>query len=330
MKIKYCLYSVLVVLALTMASCSSSDTPQEIVETENPETENPDNGNEGGNSEPNPDYPLSDQSNSGNWVLNQDMSDEFEDGTLDESKWHIQGKDGIYKSNFIGRAPSQFSINNAVVESGKLKIVSKWEPDFNFSDKTQTVGGTVYKYENITTAAVISKNQFQYGYMEIKCKSAKAPVTSSFWTTGTRSSELDMFEMFGGHKTSGTWRKRLKFNIISWDPKNYYYLPDGRGPVHTRNIQVDHNTADDFHVYGYEWTAEYIKIYVDGELHPEGTILKSVLTNNGADPDRWVTDVPYWIWFDSETFPWLGIPTEEDLPAEYQIEYLRVWQQSEN
>ena len=71
--------------------------------------------------------PLTDSLNEGNWVLNTDVSDEFDSGSLDEVKWQIQGKDGIYKSNFIGRQPSQFSPNNALVESDKLKIRTQWD-----------------------------------------------------------------------------------------------------------------------------------------------------------------------------------------------------------
>ena len=52
--------------------------------------------------------PFSDPNNSGNWKLNDAVSDEFEAGPLDEEKWLIQGRNGEYKSNFIGRAPSQF------------------------------------------------------------------------------------------------------------------------------------------------------------------------------------------------------------------------------
>ena len=264
--------------------------------------------------------PLSDSENSGNWELNTDISDEFSNGSLDASKWQVQGENGIYKSNFIGRAPSQFNPNNAIVEDNKLKILTKWEPSFPFSSIPQD--GVAY--ENITTAAVISKAQFHYGYMEIRSKSAKAEITSSFWTTGFQS-ELDMFETFGDTdpgEANVNWRKRLKFNMISWDPSSPYYLPDGNGPAHTRNIQAGFNTADDFHVYGFEWTDQYIKVYIDGVLHPNGTVLRSVIGE-----DRWVTNVPYWIWVDSETFPWLGIPEQSDLatPAEYQIDYIRIW-----
>ena len=287
----------------------------------------------------NDNFPLSDQQNAGSWALNTEISDEFDAVSLDEDKWLIQGRNGEYQSNFIGRSPAQFSTDNAILENGKLKIVTKWEPSFTFTNDAQ--GNMLGVYEGvskpITTAAVISKKQFKYGYMEIKSKAANAEVTSSFWTTGPGpglpgASELDMFEMFGGHKTNADWKKRLKFNVISWDPTNSIHIAQkalGKiGTTHTRNIQAANNTADDFHVYGFDWTEDYIKVYIDGVLHPEGTILKSVITNNGAEPDRWVTDVPYWIWFDSETFPWLGLPDASDLstPAEYQIEYIRVWE----
>jgi hypothetical protein len=286
-------------------------------------------------------YPFSDQQNSGNWVLNTEISDEFDGVALDENQWLIQGRNGEYQSNFIGRSPAQFSTENAILENGKLKILTKWEPDYNFTNDNSgnmlgTYGGVS---KPITTAAVISKKKFKYGYMEIKSKAANVEVTSSFWTTGpggaNGASELDMFEMFGGHKTNDSWKKRLKLNMISWDPTNEIKIAQAAlgkiGTTHTRNIQAANNTADDFHVYGFEWTAEYIKVYIDGVLHPDGTILKSVITNNGAEPDRWITDVDYWVWFDSETFPWLGLPDASDLvtPAEYQIEYIRVWQKQE-
>ena len=272
--------------------------------------------------------PLTDSDNSGDWKLREDISDEFESEEIDANKWLIQGTNGEYASNFVGRPPSQFSSDNAIIEDGKLKILTKWEPDYPFSPIEHPTTGEAF--ENITTAAVVGKNHFKYGYMEVKVKSADAPITSSFWTTNKQGvanpSELDMFEMFGGHTSSEVWKKRLKFNMISWDNSNPYYLPGGNGPAYSTNLQVQDNTADDFHVYGFEWSRNYVKVYVYGELHPNGDITKEFVTENGDDPDRWVTDVSYKIWFDSETFPWLGLPEEQDLPADYEIEYLRVWQ----
>ena len=39
-------------------------------------------------------YPASDPENSGNWVLKEDMSDEFEGDIVDSDKWLVQGTDG--------------------------------------------------------------------------------------------------------------------------------------------------------------------------------------------------------------------------------------------
>lgn len=129
--------------------------------------------------------------NAGNWQLNKDISDEF-DKPIDETKWLLQGRNGVYQSNSIGRAPSQYSADNIKVENGLLKLQVKYEPNFNFSQKLQN--GVAF--EKYTAAAVISKKQFLYGYMEIRCKVANASVSSSFWTIG-KNSELDVFEFFG-------------------------------------------------------------------------------------------------------------------------------------
>jgi beta-glucanase (GH16 family) len=269
--------------------------------------------------------PVSDPTNIGEWAINTDITDEFETNPLDESKWLIQGRNNEFKSNFYGRPPSQFSTNNVRIEDGKLKLETRWEPDYPFSPATHPVSGEVY--ENLTTAAVISKKQFHYGYMEIKCKAADAEVTSSFWTTGNQS-ELDMFEMFGDHrqtnKEAAGKDKELKFNIISWNPAS-------QGQKFSDLYLMDWRVADSFHVYGFEWDPNYIKIFADGVL--VDTVERSVLGES-----NWVTNVPYWVWVDQETFPWHGVPDsksdlelnspvgqKDDGIVDFEIEYIRIW-----
>lgn len=254
-------------------------------------------------------WPASDPSNTGGWILNREVSDEFEGRELDASKWHVQGTGGEYRSQFIGRAPSQFSTNNVRVEEGKLKLQTRWEPDFPFSEKPDAEGR---KYENITTAAVIGKKQFLYGYMEIKCKAADASITSSFWATG-HGAELDVFEFLGAptqaHKKH--LEKEYMSTMIDWSKR-----PSTN--VWRSKLQLDWRVADDFHVYGCEWKADYLKFYADGKL--VGGVRRQELG------DRWVLKNPLWIWVDSETFPWHGLPQQKDLPADFEIEYIRVWQ----
>lgn len=255
------------------------------------------------------DHPASDPASAAGWILNPDMSDEFEGRELDASKWLVQGTGGEYRSNFIGRAPSQFSTNNVRLENGKLKIQTRWEPEFRFSDKPDADGR---KYENITTAAVISKKQFLYGYMEIKCKAANASITSSFWATG-HNVELDVFEFLGApaqaHKKH--LEKEYMFTIIDWSKRPSTIVWRGKH-------QLGWRVADGFHVYGCEWNEDYLRFYADGAL--VGSVTKAELGK------RWVLNKPLWIWVDSETFPWHGVPHKNDLPVDFEIEYIRVWQ----
>lgn len=253
-------------------------------------------------------YPASDQSNSGNWILNTDVSDEFQDSLMNETKWLIQGRNGEYRSNFRGRAPSQFSTQNIRIEDGKLKLTTKWEPDYPFNP---TVDKNGVAYENFTTSAVITRKQFLYGYMEIKAKTANVSVQSSFWLTG-QNSELDIFENNGNPSLAGKdqLRSEMWSSIHNWGT--------GGNSVWTKRTQLPFKLAEGEHVYGCEWSDTYVKFYADGNL-----ITTATKEQLGSD---WVLTNPMWLWVDNETFPWQGVPSEADLPADYEIEYIRVWQ----
>lgn len=253
--------------------------------------------------------PASDPSNKGGWVLNRDVSDEFDGKKLDEKKWLVQGRDGEFKSRWIGRAPSQFSTDNARIVDGKLKLQTRWEPDFKFSKKPDKEG---VAYENITTAAVIGKKQFHYGYMEIKCKAADASITSSFWMTGNKT-ELDVFEFMGApaQKHKKHLEKEMMFTLIDWSKGKSSRVWRG-------THELDWRVADGFHVYGCEWNEDYLKFYADGKL--VGSATRKELG------DAWILKHPICIWVDSETFTWHGLPEEKDLPVDFEIEYIRVWQ----
>ncbi|NJB84029.1 family 16 glycosylhydrolase [Wenyingzhuangia aestuarii] len=290
--------------------------------------------------------PFSDPINTGNWVLNTAVSDEFDTTSLDRDKWHVVGElnNGIpsYKNpdrpqreDWIGRAPSQFSGDNYRLENGMLKLETRWEPDFAFSDKTDKVAGKDIKHENITTACIIGRKEFLYGYMEIKCKAADAEISSAFWATGGQT-EFDMFEFFGDHrqpkKEAAGKDKELWWSMHDWSKT-------GKGKTtYTEHKYFDFRVADDFHVYGYDWNENGVKIYVDGKLFRdvsrkqinEWDDVKLSKGGNGA-AENYVITHPLKIWLDQETFPWHGVPdSKEDLhpsgKVDFEIDYVRVWQ----
>jgi beta-glucanase (GH16 family) len=273
-------------------------------------------------------YPVSDPLNSGAWIFNEKLSDEFDGTQLDKTKWWILGENGDYRSKWKGRAPGQFAAHNVRIENGNLILSSKWEPNYNFApEKNDGVyyGGTsasADKSKPITQACIMSETFFRYGYMEIKCKAADAPVTSSFWTTGYHS-EIDMTENFGKRPIGNPNNKpedlerKYRTNMISWDPdKDQNYNPWKVEDV------LDVRVASDYFVYGFEWDRDYIKTYFNGKLIRYTTRQQLELN------DQWRHQYPQELWLDTEVFYWYGLPSLADLetPAEYKIDYVRIWQ----
>ncbi|GAB5560483.1 MAG: hypothetical protein SynsKO_21300 [Synoicihabitans sp.] len=293
--------------------------------------------------------PLSDPENTGNWVLNTDVSDEFNGSQLDEERWYVVGKfkngkpvykhpDLPRKKVWIGRAPSQFSGRNYRLEDGLLKLETRWEPDFPFSDELGKAWGpggkNRDKYENITTACIIGRRFFKYGYMEIRSKAADAEITSSFWAIGG-GTEIDMFEQFGDGRNRNKEHldSELWWSIHDW--KNA-----GGKSVYTERHDLGFRVADDFHTYGFEWSEAGIKYYVDGKLFTEATAeeIDAWAAKKGFDKGYVATE-PVSIWLDQETFPWHGIPDskadleknsprgkKDDGVIDFEIDYVRIWQ----
>ena len=264
--------------------------------------------------------PASDPNNTGGWVLNEELSDEFEGTTLDKDRWFVEGQDGDYYI-WKGRPPSQFAPHNAIVEDGKLKIRTQWEPDYAFSTENYADGKHNDNYgvfegepTPITTAAVITNKRFLYGYMEVKSKVGKSNMTGAFWAIGYEQ-ELDIYEQMGVPKIEGTISANsVRTAVHDWSPPAV--RPTKAFGYDEKNLP--YNTADEYHIYGAEWGEDYLKVYRDGELTAHFT-----QDELGID---WVLNNPMEIWLDSEVFKWLGVPHEEELPADFEIEYMRLWQ----
>ncbi|WP_144213048.1 family 16 glycosylhydrolase [Shewanella donghaensis] len=297
--------------------------------------------------------PYSDPMNEGSWTLNTEVSDEFEADTLDEDRWYIVGKfengkpvykhpDKPNKKVWKGRAPSQFSGKNYRLENGRLILETRWEPDFPFSDEIKVpVFGDALPYENLTTACIISRKEFKYGYIEIKSKAADAEITSAFWAMGNKL-EIDFFEQFGDHRDSDKLEldKELWWSIRDWSKNT---SKPGK-PTYTEHKDLGFRVADDFHIYGIEWNENGFKYYVDGKLISDVSaddIRKWTHKNRevSEDYDGYVATKPISIWLDQETFPWHGIPDskadlelnspedkKDDGIVDFEIEYVRVWQ----
>ncbi|MGA9637472.1 T9SS type A sorting domain-containing protein [Flavobacterium sp.] len=272
-------------------------------------------------------YPASDPTNTAGWNLNTYLSDEFNGTTLDKTKWWILGENGDYRSKWKGRAPGQFAPHNVRVENGDLILSSKWEPSFTFVNEMQEgtyYGGTATaadKSKPITQSCILSERFFKYGYMEVRCKLADAPVTGAFWTTGYHS-EIDMVENFGKRPIgnpagqNADLEKKYRTNIINWDPEKTSTSDWKKETVLAARV------ASDYFVYGFEWDKDYVKIYFNGQL------IRQATRQELEAADQWRLFYPQEVWLDAEVFSWYGLPAMADLatPAEFKVDYVRIWQ----
>ncbi len=175
--------------------------------------------------------PASDPANEGGWVLNTDLSDEFNGTQIDHDKWLVQGLNGDYYI-WKGRPPSQYAPHNAIVEDGFLKIRSRWEPDYPFADESYADGGNNDRYGEldgvripVTTAAIVSKKRFLNGYMEVRSKANPTSMISAFWLIGFEQ-ELDVFEHIGNPQTDGNLRaNNTSMTVHDWSPPSISGLP---------------------------------------------------------------------------------------------------------
>jgi beta-glucanase (GH16 family) len=267
-----------------------------------------------------PFLPVSDPGNEGGWELIEGVSDEFNGDTLDTSKWHNLGSNGDYLGEWKGRAPSQYSADNVSVSGGKLIIASRWDPDFAFSETKGSNGLSYGKPAPVTTAAIISKTKFHYGYMEMRCRAADGPVSSSFWTTG-KGGEIDVFEHFGNNPDNPSSAYRYHTSFHDWRKGSTSFGQRIWTSDHTLNYRV----ADDFHVYGLEWDPDFLRIYADGKL------IYGVTRQELGD--QWVAVNEQKIWIDSETFDWEIAPAKLKASdfgekSKFVIDYCRVWKRS--
>jgi len=228
----------------------------------------------------------------GDFTYIPELSDEFNDKNLDTTKWFPTNP------TWEGRQPAFFSPENVVQKDGKLNLLMKMEEP---SEELKEKG-----FHTFSTAAVRSKNTVKYGYFEVKARAMKSKGSSGFWFFNDLPdlwTEIDVFEI------CGVGEREKQYNMAI-----HGFRTPLRKEHFTRHGEwyAPYIFADDFHIFGLEWTAYIIRWYVDGEpvKTEENTYWHQPLTMN----------------FDAETQPtWFGLPDEKDLPSTYSIEYVRSW-----
>jgi beta-glucanase (GH16 family) len=242
-------------------------------------------------------------------------SDEFDGTAVDTTKWSFQLGDGseVNLPRGWGNNEQQwYTENNATVANGFLTITARKE--------------SVQASFNYTSARLRSyrKGDWTYGRFEMRAKMPLGKgLWSAFWMLSTNreyggwaaSGELDIVEylgsepdeVFGTIHYGGEWPN----NTFSGTP---YKLPEGG------------SFDQDFHVFAIEWEEGEIRWYVD-DVH------------YGTKTEWFSSAAPFPAPFDKKMHLLLNLAVGGDLPgapdantqfpAEYVIDYVRVYQEGE-
>ena len=248
------------------------------------------------------------------YVLDERFSDEFESDKLDSEKWFDfyptwTGREGVF----------HFSRNNVSVEDGKLALTAKIPDESEVPPEMKAEGKQGY-----STAEVRSKTRVLYGYFELKFKTMNATVCNAFWLNdpvdppkkykpGDKTEEIDIFEIFGKntdpkYKVAGHYFMTTHVADTPYVESKVWLgrKVSGEKPV------VPEKFAEGYNVAGLLWTPEKLVWTLNGRVMRE---IKN------EDFHR-----PLYLNMDCEIMKyWGGLPSPDDLPAKFKIEYVRVW-----
>lgn len=255
--------------------------------------------------------------------------DEFNGTELDMNKWNYET--GYYISDDIhswgwGNAELAHytdSNQNVFVQDGKLNIRALNEPKSFPQDPSRYAQ---YSSGKLNTKGHLS---LHYGRVDIR---AKLPTGNGVWPAlwmlpedsiygaWAASGEIDIMEAKG--RLPGTTSGAIHYGG-QWPVNRYlageYHFPEGE------------TFANDFHVYTMIWEEDNIKWYVDGKFFFKVTNdqwYSAAAPNNPNAP----FDEPFYIIMNLAIggyFDGLLSPDPADIPATMQVDYVRVYKESD-
>jgi beta-glucanase (GH16 family) len=185
------------------------------------------------------------------------------------------------------------------------------------SEDTCWYGQCAYTSARCTTQ---DKVEFTYGRVEARMKIAKGQgIWPAFWMLGADFPEI-------GWPASG---EIDIMEVIGREPNTLYGTIHGPGYSGANNIGghivKDEDFADDYHVFAVDWDPNIIRWYVDGELY-------NIISVNDTGSREWAFDHDFFIITNIAIGgSWPGSPDEStEFPQELLIDYVRVYQLSEN
>ena len=241
--------------------------------------------------------------------------DEFEDAAVNTGNWKFENWPWKYVNNELQYYVSGGKLGNqetAYIEDGALCIKAQKANGSGKFNGSEDITGKVI------SARMNSRKSWKYGYMEASIWLPKGKGTwPAFWCMPDDQSkgwphcgEIDIMEEVGvvPNEVSSSVHTKSYNHTINTQKTAKRTLP---------------GAESGFHTYAMEWTADYIKTYVDGKL------LFTFNNDGKGDDATWPFNKAFYItlnlaWGGS----WGGMNgvDENALPTAMKVDYVRVFQ----
>lgn len=217
------------------------------------------------------------------------FSDEFDGTSVNTSVWN-------YRTDAKGLSAQRSQ--NVTVGNGVMTI----------NLKKEQYGGMQY-----TGGGLISKQPHRYGYYETRAKTmGGAGWHPSFWAMagdGTTTAPANRRTEIDGFEFNSADPQTIHHNVHGW-------LADGTKTTRGSTYNVGFDPSAGWHVYGFEWTEQQVKFYVDGALKYTGSYSPTCCTQHDYI-NIWLTAIA----LDTGS----GVD-DSALPGTVQFDYVRYYQ----
>ena len=271
--------------------------------------------------------PVTDPTNTGNWILNTTYSDEFNGTTLDP-KWVIMSSPNNPITVGIDPVTGEGALMMTVTWAGSSSATgSLHNPSWQSG-----CGVTLKPYGSYTVGRSVT-----YGYYEARIKSNPANASSTYFLYGSDpagtvwETEIDI-EDGGGHLVNPPSASTPTVADYATQEGGVWGYPghpnphNGAGTFSNTgkvNPKVP-NMSTAYHTFGLQWDASTITWYIDGVQTQQ--IKNNAPSAVGSTPPGNAFNIPMQVILDSSFFKsWYGNPIASQLPATSYYDYVRVW-----
>ena len=250
--------------------------------------------------------------------------DEFNGtGTFDPQKWQPE-------TGFVRNEEDQwYQAANAYLQGGLLILEGRLDsiPNTHYNPRRKDWRST-RPHAKYSSASLNTRHSYSFLYGQLEVRARIPAVEGSWpaiWTLGTHrewpsNGECDIMEFYhiNGQPhilANAAWGNDRPYNAV-WNSAKIPYQ---------HFLDKDPGWGEKFHVWLMDWTADHIRIYLDGELLNDIDLSTTINGSLGDYTNPF--HAPHYILLNLALGGINGGTLHPDsFPLRYEIDYVRVWQ----